>query len=364
MTATTQQPNGKKQVWNIAKWIVGILIILVSLAFFKLSFLAGLIFLVLGSLLIPPIYAKWWSKLKFLHKRLNRWIVYAVLLLLTFIIVGISIPKEEREREVAERSISAENKKQAKEEKERAVRQAKEEKEAMIVRQNFVKNYIQNNDSLKIIKNLNELAKIAETYGYLSAYQGYYDNKYLQEARDTLTSANTVTFDPQFDFKENETFLKKLNGKGVLKNYVLQFDFPANNNTTATVRSILYFSGTSESRSYSVDSVPDYGIFVNKNEVDKKLADIELKAKQVRIAKQNEEWKDKHWDRASFKLKFWAKDNLTDPKDFTDGFAYPDGNYWIVWRKCKAKNPFGVYVTVTIRGLFDLEGEAISIGID
>jgi len=363
--ATTQQPSGKEQVWNIVKWITGILIILVSLAFFKLSFWAGLIFLVLGSLLIPPIYAKWWSKLKFLHKRLNRWIVYAVLLLLTFIIAGISIPKEERERMAAERNISAENKKQAKEEKERAARQAKEEKEAMIIRQNFVKNYIQNNDSLKIIKNLNELAKIAETYGYLSAYQGYYDSKYLQEERDTLISANTVTFDPHFDFKENETFLNKLKGKGALKNYVLQFDFSAGVNTTATIRSVLYFSGTTEGSSYSTDSVPDYGIFVNKNEVDKKLAEIELKAKQERIAKQNAEWKDKHWLDARAILSAWADDNLADPKDFTEGFAYPyeNGN-WIVWRKCKVKNAFGVYLQVRVRGLFDSEGNALSIGID
>jgi len=54
-------------------------------------------------------------------------------------------------------------------------------------------------------------------------------------------------------FKDDETFLKKSGQKGVLKNYVLQFNFPAGNDTTATVRSILYFSGTSESSSYSVD---------------------------------------------------------------------------------------------------------------
>ena len=115
---TTSQPNGKKQIWNIVKWIVGVFLILVGLGFFGLSILAGIIILALGSLIIPPIYTKWWSKLKFLHKRLNRWIVYVVLLLLGFIIAGISVPEEEKERMATEKRIEAENKKQAKEEKE------------------------------------------------------------------------------------------------------------------------------------------------------------------------------------------------------------------------------------------------------
>lgn len=150
-----------------------------------------------------------------------------------------------------------------------------------------------------------------------------------------------------------------------MSNYVLQFDFPADDNTTAIIHSIIYYSETEERSIYSVDSEPNYVMFVNKKEVDKKIAEIELQARQARIAKLNAEWKDKHWLEARVTLKLWAKENLIDVKDFTEGFAYPDSDtHWIVWEKCKAKNVYGTYLPVTVRGLFDLEGNSISIGID
>ena len=119
---TTMLPNGKKKVWNVAKWIVGVFISFVGLLTIRQSILAGIIFLVLGSLIIPPIYTKWWNKIKFLHQRLHRWIACIVLLLLALIITGISIPKEEKERMSAERKITAENKRQAKEKQEAEIK--------------------------------------------------------------------------------------------------------------------------------------------------------------------------------------------------------------------------------------------------
>lgn len=344
---TLKQPNGKELAWEILKWIIGVFLMIGGIGFLVKSFLAGLLIFVSG-LLVTPIVSEWLiPKFPLWKKKPIRIVVPIVLFLIGGIVSNPNIPKEEKEQ-------MTENKKQA-----------KAEKDAIALRMNYVMNYIQNNDSTKIIRNLKELAKIAKTYSYSSAYQGYFYTNYVKEIQDTLTGAKTIIFDPQFNFKDDETFLKKIGNKGILKNYVLRFNFPVGNDTTATVRSILYFSRTSEGSSYSTDSIPDYNTFINKNEIDKKLAEIELQARQEQIAKQNEEWKDKHWLDARAILSAWADDNLADPKDFTESFAYPyENDNWIVWRKCKAKNAFGVYLQVRVRGLFDSEGNALSIGIE
>jgi hypothetical protein len=69
---TTLPPNGKKQALTIIKWIVGVLISLFSLGAFSSSFLAGLLVLIAGLVVIPVISEKLKNKTSCLGEKVCK----------------------------------------------------------------------------------------------------------------------------------------------------------------------------------------------------------------------------------------------------------------------------------------------------
>ena len=89
---TTTQPNGKKQTKNSVKWIVGVSLIIGGLIAFSSSFLAGLLILIAGLLIIPTISDKLKAKFPFWKKKSIRTITPIALFLIGLIMTFPNMP--------------------------------------------------------------------------------------------------------------------------------------------------------------------------------------------------------------------------------------------------------------------------------
>jgi len=110
---TTLPPSssGKKKVWNIVKWIAGVFLLIGSLGLFRQSFLAGLLILITG-LLIIPIISEWLkTQLPFWEKKPIRIIVPIAL----FVIGAVSMPEETTDSQESSKTIKEQNSKAVKE---------------------------------------------------------------------------------------------------------------------------------------------------------------------------------------------------------------------------------------------------------
>ena len=125
---TSSQPKGKKQLWSIFKWIVGVFIILLSLGFFSDSFLSGLFLIIAGLLIIPAISKKLKVKFPIWEKEPIRIIVPIALFFISMSIVSNSpAAKEQQEGQKieAEEAQTEKDEQQARLNEEQATLKAK-----------------------------------------------------------------------------------------------------------------------------------------------------------------------------------------------------------------------------------------------
>lgn len=181
---------------KVAKYILAVITLLLSVyAFIDKRILFGIMLLIIGALILPPISDKLKEKFSFWNNRIVRYVSLFVLLM----IGATNLPP---------------------------------------ARDTTIINYIQKETNDKALNELKKLESVGNDLGSSSAMAN--PKEFLNKK-----GKNTMFFDPKFDFSKATNYLKEDNENGAIKNLVVEFDFDSNNTITSK-RTIITYSKKGE----------------------------------------------------------------------------------------------------------------------
>ena len=227
---------------KVAKYILAVITLLLSVyAFIDKRILFGIMLLIIGALILPPISDKLKEKFSFWKNRIVRYVSLIVLL----IIGVINLPP---------------------------------------ARDTTITNYIQKEINDKALNELKKLETVGNDLGSSSAMAN--PKEFLNKK-----GKNTIVFDPKFDFSKAANYLKEDNENGAIKNLVIEFDFDSNNTITSK-RTIITYSKKGEV-TYPNNEIPAVSTLIDYQAMEtyKKILaqEKERLAEEKRLAKQKEE---------------------------------------------------------------------------
>lgn len=220
---------------KVAKYILAVITLLLSVyAFIDKRILFGIMLLIIGALILPPISDKLKEKFSFWKNRIVRYVSLLVLLM----IGATNLPP---------------------------------------ARDTTLINYIQKETNDKTLNELKKLESVGNDLGSSSAMAN--PKEFLNKK-----GKNTIVFDPKFDFSKAANYLKEDNENGAIKNLVIEFDFDSNNTITSK-RTIITYSKKGEV-TYPNNEIPAVSTLIDYQAMEtykKVLAQEKERAKEEEI---------------------------------------------------------------------------------
>jgi hypothetical protein len=321
-----------------------------SLVTFRNSFLSGLLLLLAGLLVIPIISEKLKTTIQIWNNRYIRVIIPVV-----FFIAGMTIYGN-----TPEVVSKIEAKEEAQKKETEKIERAKESTET---RRNYTKNFIQNDF------NVNGLARFIDSCRLENeSYTGTFQYSYITEQIDSINGNSIVIFDPKFDLKGDEEYLRKTQGVRSLKNYVVRFDFSSNNKNIITSTVITYTNN--QTVVFAQNETPNFNHFINRRKAKDLIglikAEKEAERRTVEFKKRKEQFEENHGDDAERQLKEKAKENIGNPSSFEYVEArvqvLSEGKVKVIMRY-RYENSFGGVSVANITGYFSDEGKLIEYSL-
>ena len=231
---------------KVAKYILAVITLLLSVyAFIDKRILFGIMLLIIGALILPPISDKLKEKFSFWKNRIVRYVSLFVLLM----IGATNLPP---------------------------------------ARDTTIINYIQKETNDKALNELKKLESVGNDLGSSSAMAN--PKEFLNKK-----GKNTIVFDPKFDFSKATNYLKEDNENGAIKNLVIEFEFDSNNSITSK-RTIITYSKKGEV-TYPNNEIPAISTLIDYQAMEtyrKTLAQEKERAKEKeRLNKQQAEEQEK-----------------------------------------------------------------------
>ena len=220
---------------KVAKYILAVITLLLSVyAFIDKRILFGIMLLIIGALILPPISDKLKEKFSFWNNRIVRYVSLLILLM----IGATNLPP---------------------------------------ARDTTLINYIQKETNDKTLNELKKLESVGNDLGSSSAMAN--PKEFLNKK-----GKNTIVFDPKFDFSKAANYLKEDNENGAIKNLVIEFDFDSNNTITSK-RTIITYSKKGEI-TYPNNEIPAVSTLIDYQAMEtykKVLAQEKERAKEEEI---------------------------------------------------------------------------------
>ena len=322
---------------NVVKYILAILLLLTSLGtIMDGDFLIFLILVSLGLLLLPPISDLLKQKFKVWQNKVLRYITYIVLLFCSVVFILISsggIGKTKSSVIVDFRS-----------------------------KKNILIKYIKNDTVDKSLQNLKKLEDIGKlfnngNYSTINPHDGY-----ISDEIHSINKKKFLLFNPRYDLKDAKTYLKNDPKRGVITDYIMNFEIDNNGNIISKETIITYSKGGSVK--YKNDDVPELKKLINEEKINSIKQTIAI---EKQILKQKEEH-DKRivefeekclssWDGSHRELVKYVKKNMHNPKSFEHvetryGITGNNAGLVMIYR---GTNSFGATVTNSIKAKVSLE---------
>ncbi|MDR0228742.1 MAG: hypothetical protein LBI72_06740 [Flavobacteriaceae bacterium] len=272
------------------KYILGVFILIGSIGMLRSSLISGLLTLILGLILLPPISNQLHKKFSFWSNKVIRYVTYFGILAIS----GLFIPKspidttKEREKSIEKFAIS----------------------------------YIENDTIDKSIRDIRELIEIGNYFGIQNTSL-INIKPHLKQKYDSISKVTLVTFDPKFNFKNDvSSYLNNNNQNGILQDYLIELTINEAKEIVSRKTVITYSkSGTVE---YLNDSLlPRLNSFINVKKVEdrKEIVILEKQAlEQIEKHKEIKEEFEKNclssWDGSHRELVKLVKKNMNNPKSF------------------------------------------------
>ena len=231
---------------KVAKYVLAIITLILSVyAFIDKRILFGIMLLIIGALILPPISDKLKEKFSFWNNRIVRYVSLFILLM----IGATNLPP---------------------------------------ARDTTLINYIQKETNDKTLNELKKLESIGNDLGSSSAMAN--PKEFLNKK-----GKNIMVFDPKFDFSKATNYLKEDNENGAIQNLVVEFDFDSNNVITSK-RTIITYSKKGEV-TYPNNEIPAISTLIDYQAMEtyrKTLAQEKERAKEKeRLNKQQAEEQEK-----------------------------------------------------------------------
>ncbi len=322
----------KQSSLTIVKYIVAVLIILSALGgIFSGDILTGLLFLILGVIILPPISDNLKEKVKLWQNKAVRYVSYFALM----VFAGAFINKD-NENSTKKGEISNQ----------------------------FVIEYIQKDTldkSLNNIRELTEAGKLFEEYNYAIERP----KKHLELITDTINNTHTFVFNTKFEYKQKEEaiqFLTDNSSKGKLQDYIIKFAVDSTGKILSKQTEITYSKSGVET--FQNNEVPDYTTFLNNDLVENQKLNKEA---EKLIAKQKEAYNKRadkfeeyclsSWDGSHIELKRLVEDNMNDPESFehVETVYRLYSGYGVVTMQFRGKNAFGGKVLNSVTAKVSLD---------
>ncbi|MFV0234176.1 hypothetical protein OBK30_14135 [Empedobacter falsenii] len=313
------------------KYILGIFFIIGSLGtLVNGSVLSSVFTLALGVSLLPPISDQFKEKFKLWQSKGIRYITYIMLLIISSI-TSVGMKDFESKKTVSKKE--------------------------------FIVEYIKKDTLDKSLTNIRDLAEIGGLFGNHN-FSLNNIKSHISEHYDSLNKNTIITFNPEFDFTDEDrtTYLVENKKNGKLQDYILEFTLN-NKNEIISKKTVLKYSKSGVVE-YKNEEIPSLNNFVNNETVDnmketiaiekKALIDKEEHEKKIRNFEENclSSWDHSH--RGIIKL---VKQSMHNPKSFehvetkygiTDDYA----GIIMVYR---GTNMYGAIVTNTIKAKINLD---------
>ncbi|KGL61920.1 hypothetical protein [Polaribacter sp. Hel1_85] len=224
---------------KIAKYILSIFLIMGGFGFIaKGDFIAGLLTLILGGILLPPVSEKIKEQVILFQNKKIRYSIYIGLLL----IAGVFMPKSDAE--------------------------VFGSKEDVLI------NYIKNNKNDKSLQNIKNLAEIGSMFGNNNYALRHPKQGYISEQYDSIKKVAVLTFNPKFDYNGSDdiSYLKDDAKNGKIKGYALQYEIDEDDSITLKKTTITYAKIIKEFM--TINDVPSFETFVDEATVKHRKEEV------------------------------------------------------------------------------------------
>jgi hypothetical protein len=231
---------------KITKYILSIFLIISGIGFIvKENIITGLLTLILGVILLPPVSEKIKEHIILFQNKIIRYGIYIGLLL----IAGAFIPKNDAE--------------------------------ILGSKEDVLINYIKNNKTDKSLQNIKSLTEIGSMFKNNNHSLTYPYDGYISEHYDSIKKVAVLTFNPKFKYNgsDNNNFLKDDAENGKLKGYVLQYEIDKNDSISLVKTTITYSKIIKEF--LNKNDVPNYKAFINEAAIEHRKKEI---TKEMKIA--------------------------------------------------------------------------------
>lgn len=319
---------------KVVKYILGVFFILGGIASFPQgTILTALFMIILGVIFLPPISDSLKEKFSFWKNKGIRYVSYIVI----FFIAGVFIPKEATT--IKENDSKIESKKK------------------------FIAEYIKKDTldkSLKNVRNLAEIGSVFENYNFSFEHP----KNYITEQYDSINKNTIVTFNPKFDFTDEDRteYLLQDKTKGKLQNYIVKFTVNDNNEIISKKTNVTYSkAGEVE---YNNEEIPALSSFVDNETVETKKAFIAMEKQALKQKDEHEKRLQefekkclKGWDGEHRELVKLVKENMHNPKSFehVETRYGVTGDYAGIVMTYRGTNMYGAVVTNSIKAKVSLE---------
>ncbi|MCI2230242.1 hypothetical protein MC378_13775 [Polaribacter sp. MSW13] len=214
---------------KVAKYILSIFLIMGGFGFIaKGDFIAGLLTLILGGILLPPVSEKIKEQVILFQNKKIRYGIYIGLLL----IAGAFMPKSDAEVFGSKKDVLI--------------------------------NYIKNNKNDKSLQNIKNLAEIGSMFGNNNYALRHPQQGYISEQYDSIKKVAVLTFNPKFDYNGSDdiSYLKDDAKNGKIKGYALQYEINEDDSITLKKTTITYAKIIKEFM--TINDVPSFETFVDE----------------------------------------------------------------------------------------------------
>lgn len=327
MQTQSTSTSSNRKIFDILKFMFGIFFLIGGLGgLIQGSYIAGLLFIILGLLFIPTL-----SKKITISIWKNKWFRYGSYVVIFFVAGTLMGNKNER------KDIDF------------------EDKEDVIIA------YIKNDTLDKSIQTLRNLGEVGELFKNGNYSTKHPHDGYISEQIDSISKKKILVFNPRYDFEGANLYLKDDPKNGVVTDYIMNFDVDSIGNIVSKKTYITYSkTGMVE---YRNSDVPDFKTFIYEEAVENQKLSIEA---DKLVAKQKEEYEkrkadfEEHclssWDGSHRELAKTVKNNMNDPDSFehveTSYRLYND--YAVVIMRFRGKNAFNGTVLNSVTGKINL----------
>lgn len=312
---------------KVVKYILGVSFILSGLvSIFETNFIAGLISIILGALILPPFSDNLKEKFKFWQNKGLRYVAYIFL----FFALGLSIQKNKSDK-IAE---SPEG-----------------------IAESFVKSHAKN----PLISTIDSIKKVEKIFD-IDEDIVYSGNSEFVKQKD-----GSIIYSPKFNKRDSLYKDYQLSNKKIL-DYDLVFNI--NNGKVSSVKASVLHYGDKDRVLYDSINLPKVSSWLNKKEIEKMIvAKTKLQDAEKKLAEIEEKKKDweknciSAWDGSCPKLVNALKENLKDPESFEhiETYIKYGDKYVTVVMKYRAKNSFGGYNVEAVTGQVSYDCEVLGI---